>query len=173
VVEWFGPQPHRIVVIQHEAVASYAITDDAKAGDGETLPTIRNPARANLPEGRIPTLAQALWIPFPRSFRGVRPPRLDEPRERQTNAPSLTAKMAAVASFGNARRDGCGLGDETTAMEQDRGFADQTTATQTAVRPDPIVTMAREAGFGFVLRPHFSNRNSYCQRSLRSLPATP
>ena len=56
VVEWFGFKLHLIVDIQNEVVLSYEITD-TKAGDGETLPTVLEQAAANLPPGRIATLA--------------------------------------------------------------------------------------------------------------------
>jgi hypothetical protein len=56
VVEWFGFKLHLIVDVKHEVVLAYEITD-TKAGDGETLPVVLEQARANLPEGRIKTLA--------------------------------------------------------------------------------------------------------------------
>ena len=56
VVEWFGFKLHLIVDIKNEVVLSYEITD-TKAGDGETLPAVLGQARANLPPGRIKTLA--------------------------------------------------------------------------------------------------------------------
>ena len=56
VVEWFGFKLHLLVDVKHEVVLSYEITD-TKAGDGETLPVVLDQAKANLPEGRIKTLA--------------------------------------------------------------------------------------------------------------------
>lgn len=56
VVEWFGFKLHLLVDVKHEVSLAYEITD-TKAGDGETLPTVLAQARANLPEGRIQTLA--------------------------------------------------------------------------------------------------------------------
>jgi hypothetical protein len=56
VVEWFGFKLHLIVDVKHEVVLSYEITD-TKAGDGETLPVVLDQAQANLPDGRIKTLA--------------------------------------------------------------------------------------------------------------------
>jgi hypothetical protein len=56
VVEWFGFKLHLIVDIKNEVVLSYEITD-TKPGDGETLPTVLEQAQANLPPGRIKTLA--------------------------------------------------------------------------------------------------------------------
>jgi hypothetical protein len=56
VVEWFGFKLHLIVDIKNEVVLSYEITD-TKAGDGETLPAVLRQAQANLPPGRIKTLA--------------------------------------------------------------------------------------------------------------------
>jgi hypothetical protein len=56
VVEWFGFKLHLIVDVKHELSLSYQITD-TKAGDGETLPDILRDAQANLPPGRIETLA--------------------------------------------------------------------------------------------------------------------
>jgi len=56
VVEWFGFKLHLLVDVRHEVSLSYKITD-TKAGDGETLPAILDDAQANLPSGRIKTLA--------------------------------------------------------------------------------------------------------------------
>jgi Transposase DDE domain/Transposase domain (DUF772) len=56
VVEWFGFKLHLVVDVKHEVVLSYEITD-TKAGDGETLPVVLEQAEANLPPGRIKTLA--------------------------------------------------------------------------------------------------------------------
>lgn len=56
VVEWFGYKLHLVVDARHEVVLSYEVTD-TKAGDGETLPTILAQAQANVPAGRIKTLA--------------------------------------------------------------------------------------------------------------------
>jgi len=55
-VEWFGYKLHLQVDVKHEVALSYEITD-TKAGDGETLPTLLSQAQANLPEGRIKTMA--------------------------------------------------------------------------------------------------------------------
>ena len=56
VVEWFGFKLHLLVDVKHEVVLAYEITD-TKAGDGETLPVVFAQAKANLPGGRIKTLA--------------------------------------------------------------------------------------------------------------------
>jgi hypothetical protein len=56
VVEWFGFKLHLIVDVKHEVVLAYEITD-TKAGDGDTLPVVLGQAEANLPTGRIETLA--------------------------------------------------------------------------------------------------------------------
>jgi len=56
VVEWFGFKLHLLVDVKHEVSLAYKITN-TKAGDGETLPAILADAQANLPEGRIETLA--------------------------------------------------------------------------------------------------------------------
>jgi len=56
VVEWFGFKLHLLVDVKHEVVLSYEVTD-TKAGDGETLPTLLQQAQANLPPGRIDTVA--------------------------------------------------------------------------------------------------------------------
>ncbi|MFO0888996.1 MAG: transposase [Isosphaeraceae bacterium] len=56
VVEWFGYKLHLIVDVRHEVVLAYRVTD-TKAGDGETLPGLLEQAEANLPPGRIETLA--------------------------------------------------------------------------------------------------------------------
>jgi hypothetical protein len=56
VVEWFGFKLHLLVDVKHEVALAYEVTD-TKAGDGETLPAVLERAEANLPEGRIETLA--------------------------------------------------------------------------------------------------------------------
>jgi hypothetical protein len=56
VVEWFGFKLHLVVDVNHEVILAYEITD-TKAGDGETLPVVYAQAKANLPAGRIKTLA--------------------------------------------------------------------------------------------------------------------
>jgi hypothetical protein len=56
VVEWFGFKLHLLVDVKHEVVLAYEITD-TKAGDGETLPVLLEQGKANLPAGRIKTLA--------------------------------------------------------------------------------------------------------------------
>jgi len=54
--EWFGMKLHLLVDTKHEVALSYVITSP-KAGDGETLPELLEKAEANLPAGRIKTLA--------------------------------------------------------------------------------------------------------------------
>src|SRR5262249_46342957 len=44
------------VDVKHEVILAYEITD-TKAGDGETLPVVYAQAKANLPAGRIKTMA--------------------------------------------------------------------------------------------------------------------
>jgi hypothetical protein len=56
VVEWFGFKLHLLVDVYHEVSLAYKITS-TKAGDGQTLPEILDDAQANLPAGRIETLA--------------------------------------------------------------------------------------------------------------------
>jgi hypothetical protein len=56
VVQWFGFKLHLLVDVKHEVSLAYKITD-TKAGDGETLPSLLADAQANLPSGRIHTLA--------------------------------------------------------------------------------------------------------------------
>ena len=56
VVEWFGFKLHLLVDVKHEVSLAYKITD-TKAGDGETLPELLADAQANLPKGRMETLA--------------------------------------------------------------------------------------------------------------------
>ncbi len=56
VIEWFGFKLHLLVDVKNEVMLSYEITD-TKAGDGETLPVLLEQAEANLPAGRIETLA--------------------------------------------------------------------------------------------------------------------
>lgn len=56
VVEWFGYKWHLLVDVKHEVPLAYQITDTT-AGDNELLPALVEQAQANLPEGRIETLA--------------------------------------------------------------------------------------------------------------------
>src|SRR5207249_1594939 len=56
VVEWFGYKHHMLVDVKHEVPLAYRITD-TKAGDNELIPALLAQAQANLPAGRIKTLA--------------------------------------------------------------------------------------------------------------------
>jgi hypothetical protein len=56
VVEWFGYKLHLIVDVTHEVVLGYHISD-TRAGDNACIETLVEQAQANLPEGRIRTLA--------------------------------------------------------------------------------------------------------------------
>jgi hypothetical protein len=56
IVEWFGYKLQLLVDVHHEVALAYDITD-TKAGDNERVEALVGQARANLPEGRIETLA--------------------------------------------------------------------------------------------------------------------
>ncbi len=56
VVEWFGYKWHLLVDVKHEVPLAYRVSD-TKAGDNEELPALLEQAQANLPVGRIETLA--------------------------------------------------------------------------------------------------------------------
>jgi hypothetical protein len=56
VVEWFGYKLHLLVDVRHEVSLAYDVSD-TKAGDNERIPALLEQARANLPAGRIETLA--------------------------------------------------------------------------------------------------------------------
>jgi hypothetical protein len=56
VVEWFGYKLHLLVDVKHEVCLAYDVTD-TKAGDNERVEALVEQARANLPEGRMRTLA--------------------------------------------------------------------------------------------------------------------
>lgn len=56
VVEWFGFKLHLLVDVKHEVPLAYCISD-TKAGDNELVAPLIEQARANLPEGRIQTMA--------------------------------------------------------------------------------------------------------------------
>jgi hypothetical protein len=56
VVEWFGYKLHLLVDVAHEVSLAYHVSDTA-AGDNEVVPTLVQQARANLPSGRMKTLA--------------------------------------------------------------------------------------------------------------------
>lgn len=56
VVEWFGYKLHWLVDVRHEVSVAYHITD-TKAGDNELVGALVQQAQANLPAGRMKTLA--------------------------------------------------------------------------------------------------------------------
>ena len=56
VVEWFGYKLHLLVDVHHEVSLAYHVTD-TKAGDNERVGALVAQAQANLPVGRIETLA--------------------------------------------------------------------------------------------------------------------
>jgi hypothetical protein len=56
VVEWFGYKLHLLVDVQHEVALAYHVTD-TKAGDNERVAALVRQAAANLPPGRMETLA--------------------------------------------------------------------------------------------------------------------
>jgi hypothetical protein len=56
IVEWFGYKLHLLVDAKHEVSLAYQTTA-ANAADGPTLPALVAQAQANLPAGRIETLA--------------------------------------------------------------------------------------------------------------------
>jgi hypothetical protein len=56
VLEWFGYKLHLLVDVEHEVVLAYDITDTT-AGDNERIGPLLDQAEANLPAGRIETLA--------------------------------------------------------------------------------------------------------------------
>lgn len=56
VVEWFGYKFHLLVDVKHEVIVAWQISA-ANVGDNEMLPHLLAQAQANLPEGRIQTLA--------------------------------------------------------------------------------------------------------------------
>jgi hypothetical protein len=56
VVEWFGYKLHLLVDVRHELVLAYQITEPA-VGDNEMIEALLKQAQANVPEGRIESLA--------------------------------------------------------------------------------------------------------------------
>jgi hypothetical protein len=56
VVAWFGYKLHLLVDVRHELVLAYRITEPA-VGDNQVIAALLEQARANLPNGRIATLA--------------------------------------------------------------------------------------------------------------------
>jgi Transposase DDE domain len=56
VVEWFGYKFHLLVDVRHEVTLAYRVTS-TKTGDNEALPDLLAQAQANLPKGRIKTVA--------------------------------------------------------------------------------------------------------------------
>ena len=56
IVEWFGYKLHLLVDAKHEVALAYQVTT-ANAADCKSLPDLVQQGQANLPEGRIETLA--------------------------------------------------------------------------------------------------------------------
>ena len=56
VVEWFGYKLHLLVDVKHEVALAYQATS-ANVGDNELIPALVEQAAANLPAGRIETMA--------------------------------------------------------------------------------------------------------------------
>jgi hypothetical protein len=56
ILEWFGYKLHLLVDAKHEVVLAYEVTT-ANSADNQTIPELVRQAQANLPEGRIETLA--------------------------------------------------------------------------------------------------------------------
>jgi Transposase DDE domain/Transposase domain (DUF772) len=56
VLEWFGYKFHLLVDVKHEVALAYRISS-TKMGDNEVLPDLLQQGQANLPAGRIKTLA--------------------------------------------------------------------------------------------------------------------
>jgi Transposase DDE domain/Transposase domain (DUF772) len=56
VVEWFGYKLHLLVDVKHEVTLAYQVTD-TKAGDNDLIAALLEQAKANLPPGRMRTLA--------------------------------------------------------------------------------------------------------------------
>ena len=56
VVEWFGYKLHLLVDVKHEVALVWRISS-TKVGDNELVPALVDQGRANLPQGRIQTLA--------------------------------------------------------------------------------------------------------------------
>lgn len=56
VIEWFGYKLHVLVDVRHEVALAYHLTD-TKAGDNERVEALVQQAQANVPAGRMQTLA--------------------------------------------------------------------------------------------------------------------
>jgi hypothetical protein len=56
VVEWFGYKLHLLVDVRHEVALAYHVSD-ASVGDNERVAALAGQAQANLPPGRMQTLA--------------------------------------------------------------------------------------------------------------------
>jgi len=56
VFEWFGYKLHLLVDVKHEVALAYKITT-ANSADNQSIPDLVRQGQANLPEGRIETLA--------------------------------------------------------------------------------------------------------------------
>lgn len=56
VYQWFGYKMHLLVDVKHEVTLAYQISSP-KVGDNEMVPALVQQAKANLPDGRLRTLA--------------------------------------------------------------------------------------------------------------------
>ena len=56
IFEWFGYKLHLLVDAKHEVVLAYEVTT-ANSADSQSLPDLVRQGQANLPAGRIETLA--------------------------------------------------------------------------------------------------------------------
>ena len=56
IIEWFGYKLHLVVDAKHEVVLAYQVTT-ANAADSKSLPDLVEQGQANLPAGRVETLA--------------------------------------------------------------------------------------------------------------------
>ena len=56
IIEWFGYKLHLLVDVKHEVVLAYRVTT-ANAADCKSLPALVEQGQANLPAGRVETLA--------------------------------------------------------------------------------------------------------------------
>jgi len=56
IAEWFGYKLHLLVDVKHEVVLAYTVTT-ANAADCKSIPELLKQGRANLPAGRIETMA--------------------------------------------------------------------------------------------------------------------
>jgi hypothetical protein len=172
IVEWFGYKLHLLVDAKHEVALAYEVTT-ANAADSKSLPSLVEQAQANLPEGRIETLAYDKAADDNESHRrlnraGIRPVIQNRRlwKEQTARTSSTTRRERCTATTARASRS-CGTGWPTSATSRSarRSSTDARRGTRAGtVRTTPCATRAKPTA-----RPSASTARSTCGDSRPSL----